>query len=210
MKVSLNEIIDALKKAAVGTGLPVGLAEDAAQAGAWLIGQGHDGVSAVLMAIEEGFNGPGTRIEAGHTQIILEGRVALCGPSCVELIAGVASVNEVCLFNVDSPFLLIGQAGIGFQNFDIELTLRFSDGAMASISERGLTLCGSLPQRGTDVLVTCYQSNQTTGTANIRTNDIEIEPETWHAIEALAAKTYVPSSEISRAKGAGAGPIDNN
>ena len=210
MIFSLNEIIDGLKKAAVGTGLPVGLAEDAAQAGAWLIGQGHDGVSAVLMAIEEGFNGPATRIEAGHTQIILEGRVALCGPSCVELIAGVASVNEVCLFNVDSPFLLIGQAGIGFQNFDIELTLRFSDGAMASISKRGLTLCGSLPQRGTDVLVTRYQSNQTTGTANIRTNDIEIEPETWHAIAALAAKTYVPSSEISRAKGAGAGQIDNN
>jgi hypothetical protein len=49
----LNEIIDVLKKAAVGRGLPVGLAEDAAQAGAWLIGQGHDGVSAVLMAIEE-------------------------------------------------------------------------------------------------------------------------------------------------------------
>ena len=210
MIFSLNEIIDGLKKAAVGTGLPVGLAEDAAQAGAWLIGQGHDGVSAVLMAIEEGFNGPATRIEAGHTQIFLEGRVALCGPSCVELIAGVESVNEVHLFNVDSPFLLIGQAGIGFQNFDIELTLRFSDGAVASISERGLRLCGSLPQRGSDVLVTRYQSNQTTGTANIRTNDIEIEPETWHAIEALAAKTYVPSSEISRAKGAGAGPIDNN
>ena len=199
-----------LKKAAVGSGLPFGLAEDTAQAGAWLICQGHDGVSAVLMAIEEGFNGPATRIEAGHTQIILEGRVALCGPSCVELIAGVASVNEVCLFNVDSPFLLIGQAGVGFQNFDIELTLRFSDGSVASISDRGLTLCGSLPHRGTDVLVTRYQSNQTTGTANIRTNDIEIEPETWHAIEALAAKTYVPSSEISRAKGAGAGPIDNN
>jgi len=207
---SLNEITDVLKKAAVGRGLPFGLAEDTAQAGAWLIGQGHDGVSAVLMAIEDGFYGPATKIEAHHTQYLLEGRVAVCGPSCVELLAGVALVKEVRLFNLDSPFLLIGQAGIGYQNFDIELTLRFSDGAMASISERGLTLCGSFPQRGTDVLVTCDHSNPTTDIANTRTNGIEIEPETWRAITALAAKTHVPSSEISRTKGAGAGQIDNN
>ena len=210
MIFSLNEIMDVLKKAAVGRGLPVGLAEDAAHAGVWLIGQGHDGVSAVLMAIEDGFNGPAIKIGAGHTQIFLEGRVAVCGPSCIELLAGVALVKEVRLFNVDSPFLLIGQAGIGFQNFNIELTLRFSDGAMASISDRGLTLCGSLPLRGTNVLVTCYQSNQTTSIANPRTNGIEIEPKIWQAITALAAKTYVPSSEISRTKGAGAGQIDNN
>ena len=56
MIFSLNETKDLLKKAAIGTGLPVGLAEDASQAGAWLIGQDQDGVGAVLMAIKEGFN----------------------------------------------------------------------------------------------------------------------------------------------------------
>ena len=58
-----------LKKAAIGTGLPVGLAEDASQAGAWLIGQDPDGVGAVLMAIKEGFNNPIAKMRDGHTQI---------------------------------------------------------------------------------------------------------------------------------------------
>ena len=199
-----------LKKAAIGTGLPVGLAEDASQAGAWLIGQDQDGVGAVPMAIKEGFNNSIANMRDGHTQIFLEARVALCGPSSVDLLAGDTSVDEIRLCNIDSPFLLIGQAGIGSQDFGIELTLRFSDGAAASISEQGLSLCGSPPKEGTDVFMTCCQSNQTTGIANIRTDDIEIDLETWRTIEALAAKTYVPSSDLSRAKGAGAGLIDNN
>ena len=120
-----------------------------------------------------------------------------------------ASIDKIHLCNVDSPFLLMGQAAIGSQDFGIELILRFSGGATASISEQGLSLYGSPPKEGTDVFMTCRQSNQTTGIANTRTNDIEIGMETWRAIEALAAKTYVTSSEISRAKGAGAGLIDN-
>ena len=198
-----------LKKAAIGIGLPVGLAEDASQAGAWLIGQDQDGVGAVLMAIKEGFYNPIEKMRDGHTQIFLEARVALCGPSSVDLLAGDASVDEIRLCNIDSPFLLIGQAGVASQDFGIELTLRFSDGVTASISDQGISLCGSPPKEGTDVFMTCRQSNQTTGIANTRTNDIEIGMEAWRAIEALAAKTYVTSSEISRAKGAGAGLIDN-
>ena len=66
------------------------------------------------------------------------------------------------------------------------------------------------PKEGTDVFMTCCQSNQATGITNIRTNDIEIDLETWRTIEALAARTYVRSSDLSRAKGAGAGLIDNN
>ncbi len=198
-----------LKKAAIGAGLPVGLAEDASQAGAWLIGQDQDGVGAVLMAIKEGINSPGAKIREGHTQIFLEARVAFCGPSSVDLLASDASVDEIHLCNVDSPFLLMGQAGIGYQDFGIELILRFSGGATASISKQGLSLRGPPPEEGTDVFMTCRQSNQTTGIANTRTNDIEIGMEAWRAIEALAAKTYVTSSEISRAKGAGAGLIDN-
>ena len=199
-----------LKKAAIGTGLPVGLAEDASQAGAWLIGQDQDGVGAVLMAIKEKFNNPIAKMRDGHTQIFLEARVALCGPSGVDLLTGDTSVEEIHFCKVDSPLLLIGQAGIGANIFNFELTLGFSDGVTASVSQKGLSLCGSTFKTGTDVHMKCCQSNPITSVEKKRDNEIKIDLETWRTLETLAAKTYVPSNELSRMKGAGAGLIDNN
>ena len=140
----------------------------------------------------------------------MEARVALCGPSGVDLLAGDTSVEEIHFCKVDSPLLLIGQAGIGANIFSFELTLGFSDGVTASVSPKGLSLCGSTFKTGTDVYMKCCQSNPITGVEKKRDNEIKIDLETWRTLETLAAKTYVPSNELSRMKGAGAGLIDNN
>ena len=199
-----------LKKAAMGTGLPVGLAEDASEAALWLIHQGLDGVGAVLVAIEVGFNNPIKIKRVGNTQKFLEARVALCGPSGVDLLAGDTSVEEIHFCNVDSPLLLIGQAGIGAESFDIELTLGVSDGATVSVSQKGLSLCGSTFIRVADVHMKLSQSNPISSVAKNRDIEIKIDLENWQTLETLAAMTYVPSNELSRMKGAGAGLIDNN
>ena len=209
MIFALNEIKDIIKKAAMSAGLPVGLAEDVSQAGEWLVCQGLDGVGAVLIAIEGGFNNVITTRRVGRIFKFLDARVALCGLSSVELLAADASVDKIHLFNVDSPLLLIGQAGIGSKHFGIELTLEFSDGITVFISRQGLSLNGAIPNRGADVLMTGRKTGQIASFANIKSYDIEIDLETWSEIEALAARTYVPSNDISRAKGAGAGLIDN-
>jgi len=199
-----------LKKVAMGSGLPVGLAEDASEAALWLIHQGLDGVGAVLVAIEGGFNNPIEIKRVGNTLKFLEARVALCGPSGVDLLAGDASVEEIHFCKVDSSLLLIGQAGIGVKHFDIELTLGFSNGVRAFVSQEGLSLCGSTFKRGVDVHMKYCQSNPITGVAKIPENEIKIDLNTWRTLETLAARTYVPSNELSRMKGAGAGLIDNN
>ena len=199
-----------LKKAAMSSGLPVGLAEDASEAALWLIRQGLDGVGAVLVAIERGFNNPTKIKRVGNTLKFLEARVALCGPSGVDLLAGDTSVEEIHFCKVDSPLLLIGQAGIGVNIFNFELTLGFSDGVTASVSQKGLSLCGSTFKTGTDVHMKCCQSNPITSVEKKRDNEIKIDLETWRTLETLASKTYVPSNELSRMKGAGAGLIDNN
>ena len=199
-----------LKKAAIGTGLPVGLAEDASEAALWLIHQGLDGVGAVLVAIEDGFNNPIKIKRVGNTRKFLEARVALCGPSGVDLLTGDTSVEVIHFCKVDSPLLLIGQAGIGAESFEIELTLGVSGGATASVSQKGLSLCGSTFNRGVDVHMKLCESNPIARVAKNRDIEIKVDLKNWQILETLAAMTYVPSNELSRMKGAGAGLIDNN
>ena len=54
------------------------------------------------------------------------------------------------------------------------------------------------------------ESNPIARVVKNRDIEIKVDLKNWQILETLAAKTYVPSNELSRMKGAGAGLIDNN
>ena len=209
---SLNEIDTMLQKASKGAGLPVGLAEDIARAGAWLAARGHDGVRAVLTAIRGGISLPVPLLPLKDRGIVVfKGAcIAVCGPSVIDILTGDGSTDEVRLINVDSPLLIIGLAGVASQNYGLEMTIGFGNGSKASLSSGNLVLSGSMPAAGTDVLITCRKLGYTTPKARIEGRGVVVDEEIWREVKALAARTYVPSSEASRARGAGAGMVDND
>jgi hypothetical protein len=111
---------------------------------------------------------------------------------------------------VDSPFLIIGLAGSAAVNYGIEIDLEFSHGGEASVSAQNLVLSGPLPVPGTDIVITIRKSGRKTAQGKPLIRGVVIGEDTWREAEALAARTYVASTDESRAQGAGAGMTDND
>ena len=211
---SLNEIETMLRKAAVGSGLPVGLAEDIGRAGAWLAAQGHDGVDAALKAIRDRFRdrllSPEIPVREGGILVFHTSHSAICGPSAIDLLVAEEASHGVRLLNVDSPVLIIGLAGTAAVNYCIEINLAFSYGGEASVSADNLVLNGSLPAPGTDIFITIRKVGRKTRKGKSHMGGVVISEEIWREAAAFAARTYVASTEESRLQGAGAGMTDND
>ena len=205
-----------LWKAAIGAGLHVGLAEDVSLAGGWLTARGFDGVGAVLMALRGRLNGPVVPVIPVKNRGALvfdDAGIANCGPSAIDFLMADDGTKEVRLFNVDSPLLIIGLAGVGAGGYDREITLEFANGGKITVSTWStwnLVMSGPIPKAGCDVVLTCHQVTQTTSKSIPRIGGGVVSKEIWLNAVALADMTYVPSNEASRAKGAGAGLTDND
>ena len=210
MRHSLNEIEMVLRKAAAGCGYPFGLAEDIGRAGAWLCAQAQDGVAAGLAGLASGEAGPcRTRYEP-ETMTFAAARVAWCGPSAVEFALCADVGDAIGLTGLDAPLLLVGFAGIAAR--DTGISLSFSNGCDALVWPGGLVMRGPMPSAGVDatVAVTGEPGCFRLGVQEPSQDGIYIDAALWAVALALAARTYVPASETSRATGAGAGDIDND
>jgi hypothetical protein len=207
---SLNEIDTTLQKAAIGAGLPVGLAEDVGHAGAWLAARGHDGVRAVLMAVRDGMSTPVIPVKENGRLVFSSARIAVCGPSAIDILVGDDSVDEALLLNVDSPLLIIGLVGGAAQSYDLEMTIGFRNGSNVSLVAGDMVMTGPVPAAGTEAVITICKTVDKTPTKKITTRRVLVDEEIWHEAHALAARTYVPSTEASHAQGAGAGMLDND
>ena len=76
------------------------------------------------------------------------------------------------------------------------------------ITIRGVSqLKDGLPE--TEVWTLSYQSGQVASSA-VLYHHTDTDLSVWEALEARAKLTYVPATEISRQKGAGAGLVDND
>ena len=207
---SLNEIDATLQKAAIGAGLPVGLAEDIGHAGAWLAARGHDGVRAVVMSVRDGMTSPAMPVKDSGRLVFAGARIAVSGPSAIDILLGDDSVDEVLLRNVDTPLLIIGLVGQASQSYDLEMTIAFDNGSKASLMAGDLVMTGPVPASGTDAFITSRKTGDKNSTENVATRGVFVGEEIWCEAEALAARTYVPSTEASHARGAGAGMLDND
>lgn len=205
MKTSEQEVFALVLKAARGAGFPAGNAEDIARAAAWLSLRRYGGVEAALATTpsapaEIGDGDPG-RVEGGSA--------GLHGPGLIDLLIADPGPSVLQLGRFDSPLLLFGLCGVAAADRPVRFTITTGDGRAHELDGDG---CRPDPPSAAAALgqltIGCR-----TGPAAARSRpspEIEVPDPVWQAAEALATKTYVPSSERSRRLGAGAGLTDND
>lgn len=182
---SLGEIEAMLRKAAAGSGLDAGRAEDVARASVWLVAHAHaqEGFNAALEALER----PGDVSAAQE------------GPAIIDL---VLTGETVEVQRVDVPPLLVGLAGIAAAAHGWRFAFESGSGtcSVAADGPAGEPPVPPFTVRG-----------EAAGTAAKRLHgSFAVDREAWERADTLARRTYVPASETSRLAGAGAGDTDND
>ncbi len=210
MRHSLNEIEVLLRKAATGAGYPYGVAEDIGQAGAWLCAQGQDGVAACLAGIDTGPDAPPPTLRNTGTLSFVDAHIAHCGPSAFDFLLSNDTAGEVRLANADAPLLLVGLAGAAAEAWETDFALQYSHGCTVRVGPSGLDMSAPPPVAGIDVILTRTEKIDAPSDRKSPSDGIDVDEVLWAKALALAARTYVPASEASRARGAGAGEIDND
>ncbi|MGB7336108.1 MAG: DUF3726 domain-containing protein [Salaquimonas sp.] len=207
MRRSLNEVTSELRKASLGAGFPVGHAEDLSKAAACLIDHGHDGTAALLQGLEVGFEKASSEDNFN---------TARDGTALFEILYAGGAGSERSLIGVYAPALLIG-VGLQFaKTYQCSLILTLNNEIEVQLGQDQLLLscpfeailseqmCQSVNIQVSQVLADAIE------TKNINGEGVLINENLWLEIKTLAAKTYVPASEASRLKGAGASVNDND
>ena len=213
---SANEVLQIARKACIGSGLAVDRAEDLAEAAALLQCSGHDGLAQLLVLLE------GHEAASAHLPATLQ--IDSVGRSTDQLsvshlrphIEGVAVIDwllanpqtgTVFIETTDDKMLLFGLLVCAIQRFGGVFMLQASPKAEPVTIRGASQLKDGLPD--TEVWMLSYQSGQVASSA-VLYHHTNTDLSVWEALETLAKLTYVPATETSRQKGAGAGLVDND
>jgi hypothetical protein len=192
MIVSLNEVEVMATKAANGAGRPWGLAQEAGMAAARLEAMGLPGARCLLRLLET--TDAETKL-AGRCPILEGAHISDLGGEGLPALFD-AMLQPLLL----APFLM--QAGV-------VATLTWSDCAV-EVSSGGITLSGSNSCPASPVQVRIEAGVVASPSMRPGTGAVDIADEIWEALGLFAHRTYVPATEASRLKGAGAGLTDND
>ncbi len=229
MRVSLSEVEATVRKASVGVGLALGLAEDAGRAAAWaaLVGVGDPGLfAAALEALDTG-RSVGVDADRAATETLspVDGAGPLsaltAGPvACDALLSG-ADAATVALSAVDHPAVVLFEALEVCDGLAGELRVhwRAPDGAAIEVVRRrdgpidGLAARHALAGHGpADMRLTLTAGHvpppAAPARAEVLADGVAVDDVRWRCIAALAARLLVEGTEASRLSGAGAGVID--
>jgi len=213
---SANEVLQIARKACIGSGLAVDRAEDLAEAATLLQCSGHDGLAQLLVLLE--------RHEAASAHLPATVQIDSVGRSTDQLrvshlrphIEGVAVIDwllanpqtgTVFIEKTDDEMLLIGLLVCAIQRFGGVFILQASHKAEPFTIMDASQLKDGLPETG--VWTLSYKSGQVASSA-VLYHHTDTDLSIWEALEARANLTYVPATETSRQKGAGAGLVDND
>ena len=213
---SANEVLQIARKACIGSGLAVDRAEDLAEAATLLQCSGHDGLAQLLVLLEGH--------EAASAHLLATVQIDLVGRSTDQLrvshlrphIEGVAVIDwllanpqtgTVFIETTDDKMLLFGLLVCAIQRFGGVFMLQASPKAEPVTIRGASQLKDGLPD--TEVWMLSYQSGQVASSA-VLYHHTNTDLSVWEALETLAKLTYVPATETSRQKGAGAGLVDND
>jgi hypothetical protein len=209
MRRSLNEIELMARKAAVGAGWAGGLAEDAGRAAAWLCSHGYDGVQAAHASINAGPQ----ELSVEHTQtgvVFQQAQAARAGPSVLDLMADGGVMDHAILRNVDVPIMVLGLAGVLSAQYGTAVGLEFANGTQAHMAPEGHQISGEIVCASCDVKVRRITWSGTNLKPTDAASGYDVNEDIWAKLGDFAANTYVPATEESRWRGAGAGLIDND
>lgn len=217
MNASLNEIESLCKKAARGAGMSWGLAEEAGKAAKWLSAHGLDGpqVLAKQLRRDDGV----AYLELAP--VVCEGTWHGSTLPLCPLIAGatlsdhahvLGTTGQILLSDVSCPQLLIPFVSGMARRLRMPIDLSWP-GCTLGFDSQGEVFLNNAEGIGLEraARVCCRQATAPVHKANALDGPIPTvtEPDLTY-LEALAYRTYVPSSESSRLLGAGAGLSDNN
>ena len=214
---SLNEIESHARRAARGAGMSWGLAEEAGKATRWLAARGQPGpmLLAGLLAANDARGYHDIAPDTGSMPWRAPG-----GPLC-PVCAGVACSDRAGVLAAESaleladtrlplllaPFLSAAAAsgGAGFELAWSGACVRVAPDLLQIRSGSQDALCTPVVTRV--VLRRCPPPLEGIGA---RIGAVTVDPASWQTLAAFAQRTYVPASEASRSRGAGAGTSDND
>ncbi len=217
MLTSKNEWHFYATRACVGAGLPYGAAEIIAQAGLYASILGGDAAKLLATAVEY-FENNKDENAAFHQMLALHDRLLIaryeqmsfdCNAPILVACAMVLALQANNNSRKNSPPITLN-----WQANEQEYYVQYQDGLvrlsfdiMAYPPQPQIVACALINEKKRE---DWHEINLTTATQNLFQNGIAIDDEAWHILVNFYRKTLVPSSEASRAGGAGAGKIDND
>ena len=217
---SANEVLQLARKACIGSGLTVDRAEDLAEATALLQCSGHDGLVQLLALLQrheassaklpavvqidlvlKGEGCPKEQLKVNHLRPHIEG-VAVIDWLLANPQTGLAVFKKT-----DDWVMLMGLlvcAALRFGGVFIVQSLHKAE-PVTMVDVFALT--HGLPEAMAGTI--SYQSGSVASASGLY-HHTDTDIVVWQALEARARKTYVPATEASREKGAGAGLVDND
>ena len=217
---SANEVLQIARKACIGSGMPVDRAEDLAEAAVVLHSSGYEGLAALLDLLREHdanaaqIHAPvqldlsvakpsaqNERLMVNHLRPQFEG-VAVIDWLLANPDTGVALIREL-----DNGVIMIGLLVCAVQRYGGVFELQvLSENETVKIADLSVLTSG-LPETAGWTL--SYQAGAVAAASPL-CHPTDIELAVWRALEKWAYLTYVPATEASRQKGAGAGLVDND
>ena len=214
MQYSLNEIEALCKRAARGSGLSWGLAEDAARASRWLASYGLPGPKLLASLLELN-----DRIRFSDVApVSLSGAWSAPLGRMSPIIAGAAMSDcanhllggeDIVMHDVTQPLLIVPFASTAALSRNQSVQI-FWDDVCLTTDGRTLSVQGN-----SDALTAEHTARLTSVCGGDMTNLIisvyrgEIDDMSWKRLSRFAHRTYAPATAESRASGAGAG-LDGN
>ncbi|WP_108881368.1 DUF3726 domain-containing protein [Anderseniella sp. Alg231-50] len=207
MIVSLNEAEVMATKAAWGAGRPWGLAQEAGRAVSALESLRLPGARSLLDLLVATDRVPCEKMRPAsvHSECWQAGH-----PMCPVLVgAFIADMGmqseEVNLRRVHAPLLLVS-----FCQTSSDKAVVSWDDCSIHTSDDGVSVRGVMnaPIADRVLIARCEPAGDTTH--HWHPGAVDIADEIWEALSAFAHRTYVPATEASRLKGAGAGLTDND
>ncbi len=227
LRVSLNEVELALRRAALGAGLPQGHAEDFGAAAAWLCRHGFAGAELALASLEAWNAGETAAVELrcdarGDRLSAAGGRPAAAwsaGPAAADLLrAGAGGCRSLVLARAERPLLVLAVLGLYSAAGGPALALAWPGGrALCRDGGAALVAGGWRALARTPLAdLTAARAGRAPGRPPVRLAPAPLDRgaavarESWARIAALGRRSLVPASAGSRAAGAGAGLSDKD
>ena len=233
MRVSFSEIEVTLRKAALGAGIPLGLAEDFGRIGCWLATRRVNPIPSGLAALDafDSENSGAGEVVGTEQELTLAPKA---GQSLSALYAGSSACDLLCvqrsavqLRQVDAPLLVLVSAALasGEHSLAIQVELPSSDGETAVACCDSGMVCAELvvleqfcSTFALDMRLELANSQHSrngpvvfpaTPADEVFAEGASVDEAEWSRVEQYAKRMLVPASETSRA-GAGAGEIDTD
>ena len=217
---SANEVLQIARKACIGSGMAVDRSEDLAEAATLLQCSGHDGL-AQLLGLLQGHDAASAQLPAavqidlGLKEVGLPRdqlkvshlRPHIEGVAVIDWLLANPQIGAAVIEKIDDWVMLVGLLVCAVQRFGGVFILQASHETKPVAIVDFSALKDGLPKA--EVWTLSYQSGQVASPA-VLYHHTDTDLSVWEALEARANLTYVPATETSRQKGAGAGLVDND